>query len=181
MIETATLAGGCFWCIEAIYKRVKGVLTVESGFSGGKRENPSYMQVITDATGHAETIQLTFDTEIITYEKILDIFWHMIDPTTLNQQGADVGTHYRSIIFYHNEEQHQIAEKSKRDLEKSGLYKNPVVTEIIPFEAFYKAEDYHQNYYDNNKDKNMYCSIVIDPKIRKLLKEYKDQVKEESI
>ncbi len=178
MTETATLAGGCFWCTEAIYKRVTGVISVESGFSGGKRENPSYMQVVTDATGHAETIQLTFDSEIISYEKILDIFWHMIDPTTLNQQGADVGTHYRSIIFYHNEKQHQIAEKSKADLEKSGLYKNPIVTEIIPFEAFYKAEEYHQNYYDNNKDKNMYCSIVIDPKIRKLLKEYKDQVKE---
>jgi peptide-methionine (S)-S-oxide reductase len=177
MTETATLAGGCFWCIEAIYKRVKGVVTVESGFSGGNRENPSYMQVITDATGHAEAIQLTFDPSIISYEKILDIFWHMIDPTTLNQQGNDRGEHYRSIIFYHDEKQHEIAMRSKQEIEKSGMYKDPIVTEIIPYKAFYKAEDYHQDYYEQNKDKNMYCQIVIDPKIKKLLKEFKEEVK----
>lgn len=180
MTEIATLAGGCFWCTEAIFKRIKGVLTVESGFSGGKRENPTYLQVITDTTGHAESIQITFDPKIITFKEILDIFWHMHDPTTLNRQGADVGTHYRSIIFYHSEEQKNIAETSKQDLLTSGTYKDPIVTEIIPFVAFYKAEDYHQNYYENNRDKNMYCQIVIDPKIQKLLKQYQDQVKEEA-
>ncbi len=177
MTETATLAGGCFWCTEAIFKRIKGVLSVESGFSGGKRENPTYSQVITDATGHAESIQITFDSDIIRYSEILDIFWHMHDPTTQNRQGADIGTHYRSIIFYHSEEQHQTALESKTAIESAKIYPNPVVTEIIPFEAFYKAEDYHQNYYENNKDKNMYCQIVIDPKIQKLMREYKDQLK----
>ncbi|MDQ3098661.1 MAG: peptide-methionine (S)-S-oxide reductase MsrA [bacterium] len=177
MTETATLAGGCFWCTEAIYKRIKGVISVESGFAGGTRENPSYQQVITDATGHAETIQIIFDPSLISYESILEIFWHMHDPTTLNQQGADRGTHYRSVIFYHNERQHHAAEKSKQMIEKNGVYKDPIVTEILPFKAFYKAEDYHQDYYEQNKDKNMYCQIVIDPKIQKLIKEFKEQLK----
>lgn len=177
MIEKATLAGGCFWCTQAIFKRVRGVLAVDSGYSGGKNEFPTYNEVITDKTGHAESIQIQFDPDIISYQQILEIFWLMHDPTTLNQQGADRGTHYRSMIFYHSQKQKEIALASKEKLEGSRVYPNPVVTEIIPFEAFYKAEDYHQNYYENNRDNNLYCQIVIDPKIKKLFEKFKDRVK----
>lgn len=177
-LETATLAGGCFWCLDAIFKRLKGVVSVISGYSGGQRENPSYDEVCSGTTGHAETIQITFDPSVISYEKILDIFWHLHDPTTPNQQGADVGTQYRSAIFYHSKKQNEIASKLKSKLDKSGKYNKPIVTEIIPFTNFYKADYYHLNYYERNKSAP-YCQIVIDPKIKKLLQNYKQEVKEE--
>lgn len=177
-LEIATVAGGCFWCTEAIFKRLKGVDTVTSGYSGGARENPSYEQVTTGATGHAEAVQIEFDPSIISYEKIIEIFFHLHDPTTLNRQGNDEGTQYRSVIFYHTPEQEQIAEKVKQEVADEGKYKNPIVTEIIPFENFYTAEDYHQDYYDTNKNQG-YCDFVITPKIQKLLKEYTKDVKEE--
>ena len=178
-MEQATFAGGCFWCTEAIFKRLKGVQKVISGYSGGKRENPSYEQVTTGATGHAETVQVSFDPQVIPYEKLLEIFWHMVDPTTLNQQGADIGTQYRSVIYYHGNEQKEKAEKSKEDIKHEKLYGDKeIVTEILPFENFYSAEAYHQDYYDSNQNAP-YCRYVIDPKITKLLKEYGQEVKEE--
>ena len=169
--QIATLANGCFWCSEAIFKRLKGVKSVLPGYSGGIVENPSYEQVCTGKTGHAESIQIEFDPTVIPYEKILDVFWHTHDPTTLNRQGNDVGTQYRSAIFYHDQKQKEIAEKSKRGLEKAGVYKNPIVTEITPFKNFYVAEDYHKNYYENHQDAP-YCSVVINPKVRKLIQKY---------
>lgn len=175
---TATLAGGCFWCTEAIFKRLKGVISAEPGYTGGERENPSYDQVTTGATGHAEAIQIVFDPNVIPYEKILDVFWATHDPTTKDQQGNDVGTQYRSSIFYHDEKQKKTAEESKEKIEKEGMYKDPIVTEIVPFTNFYKAENYHQNYYDLNKDKS-YCTYIISPKIQKLLKKFKKDVKDE--
>ncbi|MBI2039640.1 peptide-methionine (S)-S-oxide reductase MsrA [Candidatus Microgenomates bacterium] len=168
-MEKATLAGGCFWCTEAIFKRLKGVLEVIPGYAGGNMDNPSYEDVSTGKTGHAETIQITFDPQVIPYEKLLDVYWHLIDPTTLNRQGGDVGTQYRSVIFYHNEEQKRTAEQSKKKVEQSGMYKDPIVTKIEPFTNFYLAENYHQNYYERNSSVP-YCRLVIDPKIRKLLK-----------
>ncbi len=177
-LETATLANGCFWCTEAVFKRLKGVVSVIPGYSGGQRENPSYEQVSSGATGHAEAIQIKFDPKILPYEKLLDIFFHTHNPTTLNQQGNDIGTQYRSAIFYHDEQQKQIAEKSKTDLENSHYYKDPIVTEIVPFTHFYEAENYHQDYYNNNRNAP-YCTFVIDPKLQKLLKEYGNEVKEE--
>ena len=177
-LETATLANGCFWCSEAIFKRLKGVKSVLPGYSGGVVENPSYDQVCTGKTGHAESIEIQFDPKIISFEKILDIFWHTHDPTTLNRQGNDVGTQYRSAIFYHDEKQKEIAEKSRKELEKRGVYKNPIVTKITPFKQFYVAEDYHKNYYDNHQDVP-YCIFVIDPKISKLLQQHEDDVREE--
>ena len=170
-METATLAGGCFWCMEAIFKRLKGVKKVVSGYTGGNMEKPSYEQVSSGSTGHAEAIQITFDPKIITYKKLLDVFWHLIDPTTLNKQGADVGEQYRSVIFYHDEKQKKEAEESKKKLEESKYYQDPIVTKIEPFTNFYPAEDYHQNYYENHADQP-YCKIVIDPKIQKLMLNY---------
>ena len=170
-MKIATLANGCFWCSEAIFKRLKGVKSVLPGYSGGIVENPSYEQVCTGKTGHAESIQIEFDPAVISYEKILDVFWHTHDPTTLNRQGNDVGTQYRSAIFYHDQGQKEIAEKSKRDLEKADVYKNPIVTEITPFKNFYVAEDYHKNYYENHQDAP-YCSFVINPKVHKLIQKY---------
>lgn len=177
--ETATLANGCFWCTEAIFQRLKGVSNVRPGYSGGRRENPTYEQVSTGATGHAEAIQITFDPGIISYEKLLEIYFATHDPTTLNKQGADVGTQYRSVIFYHSNQQKRTAENIKVALDQSGKYKNPIVTEIVPLEKFYTAEDYHQNYYNQNSTKNPYCSIVIDPKVKKLLRDYSKDVKDE--
>lgn len=177
-MEKATLAGGCFWCTEAIFKRLKGVEDVVSGYSGGVRQDPTYEQVTTGATGHAEAIQIEFDPKIIPYEKILEIFFHLHDPTTLNRQGADEGTQYRSAIFYHNEVQRDTAEKVRDEVADEGVWKDPIVTEIVPFENFYTAEEYHQNYYENNKNQG-YCSYVIGPKIHKLLKEYSKEVKDE--
>lgn len=177
-LETATLAGGCFWCTEAIFKRLKGVEQVTSGYSGGMRENPSYEQVTTGATGHAEAVQIEFDPSIISYEKILEIFLHLHDPTTMNRQGNDEGTQYRSAIFYHNALQEQIAEKVIQEVSDEGKYKDPIITEIVPFERFYPAEEEHQNYYEGNQNQG-YCSYIITPKIQKLLKDYSKEVKKE--
>jgi peptide-methionine (S)-S-oxide reductase len=173
--EIATLANGCFWCTEAIFKRVKAVKSVLPGYAGGTVKNPSYDQVCTGKTGHAESIQIEFDPQVISYEKILDIFWHTHDPTTINRQGNDIGTQYRSAIFYHDEKQREIAERSKKELEKQGIYKNPIVTEITPFKNFYIAESYHKDYYERHKDAP-YCNYVISPKIHKLLEEYGNEV-----
>jgi peptide-methionine (S)-S-oxide reductase len=177
-IETATLAGGCFWCTEAIFKRLKGVETVTSGYSGGIRQDPSYEQVSTGATGHAEAIQIEFDPETLPYGKLLEIFFHLHDPTTMNRQGNDEGTQYRSVIFYHNEKQRETALKVRDEIADEGVYAAPIVTEIVPFEAFYTAEQYHQDYYENNTSQG-YCSYVIGPKIHKLLSQYSKDVKEE--
>lgn len=178
-MEVATLAGGCFWCTEAIFKRLKGVESVVSGYSGGTMTNPNYDKVSMGTTGHAEAIQITFNPEVISYKTLLDVFWKLHDPTTLNRQGADVGTQYRSVIFYHTDEQKKTAEESKEQVEKSNVYHNNIVTQIVPFEAFYQAEDYHQDYYDSNTS-NPYCRIVIDPKITKLYKDFKPFLKEAS-
>lgn len=178
MKETATLAGGCFWCTEAIFKRLKGVISVLPGYSGGQIENPSYEEVCRGQTQHAEAIQIEFEKEEIPFEKILEIFFATHDPTTLNQQGADHGTQYRSAIFYHDEKQKETAEKLKKELGKESLYKNPIVMEITPFTNFYPAEDYHRNYFDRNKNA-AYCQLVINPKIHKLLEKFGKDVKEE--
>jgi len=176
--EIATLAGGCFWCTEAIFKRLKGVESVLPGYTGGTKENPTYQEVCTGNTGHAEATQIEFDPTVIPFEKILDIFWHTHNPTTLNQQGNDIGTQYRSSIFYHDEKQKEIAEKSKIEVENEKLYKDPIVTTIVPFTKFYPAENYHKDYYDRNQTA-AYCNFVIDPKIHKLLEEYRKDIKEE--
>lgn len=176
--DTATLAGGCFWCTEAIFNRLKGVISVVSGYAASQVENPSYEEVCTGRTGAAEAVQITYDPSIISYDTLLEIFWHTHEPTTLNRQGNDVGTQYRSAIFYSNDEQKQIALASKEALEKSGAYNRPIVTEIVPFTNFYPAEDYHRDYYDRNRSQG-YCMFVIDPKVKKLLKEYKQVLKDE--
>jgi peptide-methionine (S)-S-oxide reductase len=176
--ETATLANGCFWCSEAIFKRLKGIESVLPGYAGGTVKNPSYDEVCMENTGHAESIQVKFDPRIISFEKILNIFWHTHNPTTLNRQGNDIGTQYRSAIFFHDEKQKAIAEKSKKDIEQAGLYKDPIVTEITPFKNFYIAEDYHKNYYDKHQEVP-YCNFVIDPKIHKLLQHYRNDMKED--
>ena len=175
-LETATIATGCFWCTEAIFKRLKGIVSVLPGYAASQVPNPTYRQVCTGRTGAAEAIQVTYDPSIISFETLLEIFWHLHDPTTLNRQGNDVGTQYRSGIYYHNDEQKRVALASKEALEKSGAYKHPVVTEIVPFTNFYPAEDYHQDYYENNREQG-YCMFVIDPKVQKLLREYRDVVK----
>jgi len=176
--EMATLANGCFWCSEAIFKRLKGVKSVLPGYAGGLVKNPSYDQVCTGKTGHAEAIQIEFDPKVITFEKVLDIFWHTHNPTTLNRQGNDIGTQYRSAVFFHDQKQKELAEKSKKELEKEGVYRDSVVTEITPFKNFYAAEDYHKNYYEKHQDAP-YCSFVIDPKMHKLLQEYGNYLSEE--
>ncbi len=177
-LETATLASGCFWCTEAIFNRLKGVTSVVSGYAASKVADPSYEAVCTGRTGAAEAVQVTFDPSVISYDKLLEIFWHVHDPTTLNRQGNDVGTQYRSAVFYHNDEQKRIALATKEAIDRSGTYKKPVVTEIAPFTNFYPAEAYHKEYYERNRYQP-YCMAVIDPKVRKLLKEYRDEVKEE--
>ena len=174
--ETATFGGGCFWCVEAVYQELEGVISVTSGFAGGQRENPSYEQVCSGATGHAEVVQIVYDPSKISFDELLEVFWTVHDPTTLNRQGADVGTQYRSVIFYHNEEQKQLAEKYKKELDASGAWDNPVVTEIAPFTKFYSAEKYHQEYYKNNANQP-YCSMVIQPKVDKFRKVFKDKLK----
>ncbi|HSX40012.1 MAG TPA: peptide-methionine (S)-S-oxide reductase MsrA [Candidatus Saccharimonadales bacterium] len=175
-MEQATFGAGCFWCTEAIFKRLKGVENAVSGYAGGTMENPTYEDVVYKDTGHAESIQITFDPSIISYEKLLDVFWATHNPTTLNRQNYDTGPMYRSVIFYHNDNQKEIAQRSKREHQKD--FTDPIVTEIVPFENFYHAEEYHKDYYDKNKQA-LYCSFVIDPKIQKLLKEFRNDVKEE--
>ena len=177
-LQTATFANGCFWCTEAVFKRVKGIASVMPGYTGGDVENPSYEAVSNESTGHAEAIQVTFDPSIISYQTLLDVFWATHDPTTLNRQGNDAGTQYRSEIFYHDEDQKKIAEESKSHLEQSGKYKDPIVTKLEPFTKFYPAEEYHKDYYDSNRSAP-YCMFVIDPKIRKLMENFKEDVKDE--
>ncbi len=176
MSEVATLGGGCFWCTEAVFCALKGVVKVESGYSGGTVANPSYEQVCTGRTGHAEVAQITFDPEVISYKEILEIFFTVHDPTTLNHQVADVGTQYRSVIFYQNNEQRAVAEQVIKEITSAGIWDAPIVTQVEPLKAFYKAEDYHQQYFENNP-KQPYCQIVIAPKVRKFREHYRDRLK----
>lgn len=174
--DTITLGAGCFWCIEAIFQELKGVEQVISGYSGGKVKNPSYRAVCSGETGHAEVCQLVYNPDEISLTALLEVFWQIHDPTTLNRQGADVGTQYRSVIFYHNEEQGQLAANLKRKLNNEKVWRNPVVTEISPMEVFYAAEDYHQEYYLENSNEN-YCRLVITPKVEKFRKVFSDKLK----
>lgn len=171
-METATFGAGCFWCVEAVFQQLKGVDSVVSGYSGGEIENPSYDQVLTGNTGHAEVCQIHFDPVQITFEDLLEVFFNTHDPTTLNHQGNDAGTQYRSAIFYHSEEQKESVEKMKTQLDASGEWKNPIVTEITPFSKFFPAEDYHNNYYRMNQSQP-YCRLVISPKLDKLKRLFK--------
>ncbi len=175
-LKTATLGAGCFWCIEAVFQNLKGVESVVSGYTGGRVESPTYEQICTGTTGHAEVAQIIFDSAVISFEDLLYVFWRTHDPTTLNRQGADVGTQYRSAIFYDSEEQKAIAEKSKAKTDASDLWPEPIVTEISQLDKFYKAEEYHQDYYRLNSNQP-YCRLIIDPKIRKLKKEFADKLK----
>ena len=175
-METATLGGGCFWCLEAVFDELNGVERVESGYSGGLVPNPSYYQVCTGRTGHAEVVQITFDPKVIPFREILEVFFAFHDPTTLNRQGADVGTQYRSVIFYHSPEQQSTAEQVIKELEAKQVWKGPIVTEIAPFEVFFVAEEHQQEYFRLN-GKQPYCQIVIAPKITKLRKLYRERLK----
>ncbi|MEN7547327.1 peptide-methionine (S)-S-oxide reductase MsrA [Rapidithrix thailandica] len=177
-MELATFGAGCFWCVEAVFQNLKGVEKVESGYSGGHVKNPTYKEVCNGTTGHAEVCQLTYNPDVISFEELLEVFWQTHDPTTLNRQGNDVGTQYRSAVFYHNEEQKDLAEKYKKALNDENAFGKPVVTEVSPFDTFYKAEDYHQNYYDNNSFAP-YCMMVIRPKLDKFKKVFKDKLKED--
>ena len=175
--QLATLSGGCFWCTEAVFKRLKGVESVMPGYSGGEIKNPSYQEVSSGNSGHAEAVQIKFDPKVISFERILDVFWALHDPTTLNRQGADVGPQYRSAIFYHDEDQRKVAEDSRKHLADSGKYKDPIVTEITKYSEFYPAEQEHLDFYDRNRTYG-YCRLVIDPKIQKLYKDFKADLKE---
>ncbi|HQA66979.1 MAG TPA: peptide-methionine (S)-S-oxide reductase MsrA [Aggregatilineales bacterium] len=174
--ETATLGGGCFWCLEAVYDQLRGVQDVVSGYAGGHVENPTYEQVSSGQTGHAEVVQITFDPDVISYGEILDVFFTIHDPTTLNRQGADIGTQYRSVIFYHSEEQRRIAVEKMKAIEDAGIWDDPIVTQLEPFDAFYPAEDYHQEYYERNPNAG-YCQFVIKPKVAKFRKEFMNRLK----
>ncbi|MFH0848881.1 MAG: peptide-methionine (S)-S-oxide reductase MsrA [archaeon] len=174
--EVATFGGGCFWCLEAIYDDLEGVEEIVSGYSGGSVANPTYEQVCTGTTGHAEVVQVTFDAERISYKEILEVFFSIHDPTTLNRQGADIGQQYHSVIFYHSEEQLAVARKVKGELEATKVWERPIVTELTPFTAFYPAEDYHQEYYRRNSQQQ-YCQVVIAPKVAKFRKEHLTRLK----
>jgi peptide-methionine (S)-S-oxide reductase len=176
-LEEATFASGCFWCTEKDFDEVAGVVETISGYTGGRTANPTYEQVCSGATGHAEVVQITFDPLVITYPEILEVFWSVHDPTTLNRQGADIGTQYRSVVFYHDEAQKVQAEEYKKQLDRSGTFKNPVVTEISPMPPFYKAEKYHQNYFNENGNQP-YCTFVVRPKVEKFQKEFKTKLKD---
>lgn len=176
-LETAVLGAGCFWCVEAIFQDLKGVERVESGYTGGKTKDPTYKEVCSGTTGHAEVVKLTFDPSVISYEQILTVFFHVHDPTTLNKQGADVGTQYRSSIFYNNDEQKKTAEKVKDEITNQKLWDEPIVTEITAAAEYYPAEDYHQNYYNENPNQS-YCSYVIAPKVKKFYKEFSHLLKD---
>ncbi len=175
-LDTATFGGGCFWCVEAVYQQLNGVVSVASGYSGGQRANPTYEQVCSGATGHAEVIQIVYDTTKLSFDELLEVFWTVHDPTTLNRQGADVGTQYRSVVFYHNEHQKETTNSYIEKLNAEHAFNNPVVTEVSPFTTFYKAEDYHQNYYNENQNQP-YCSLVIQPKVEKFKKVFGDKLK----
>jgi len=175
--EIATLAGGCFWCLEAVYDQLKGVESVESGYMGGKSANPTYAEVCSGRSGHAEVVQITYDPEEVEFRDLLDVFFTIHDPTTLNRQGNDVGTQYRSAIFYHSPEQKKDAEEAVAKLTKDKLWANPIVTEIVPASAFTKAEEEHQEYYERVGNANPYCSFVVEPKVAKFRKAYFDRLK----
>lgn len=174
--EQATLAGGCFWCLEAVYEQLQGVEKVVSGYAGGHVSDPSYEQVCTGATGHAEVVQITFDPAVVSYRDLLDVFFTIHDPTALNRQGADVGTQYRSAIFTHDAQQRAIAEQAIKDISASGLWRDPIVTEVTALDRFYPAEDYHQHYFQRNPQQG-YCRVVIAPKVAKFRKQYLDRLK----
>ena len=175
-METATLAGGCFWCLEAVFLRLRGVHRVESGYAGGHVDNPSYRAVCTGSTGHAEVVQVDYDPREISFGELLEVFFAIHDPTTLNRQGADVGTQYRSAIFYHDEVQKQAAERTIADLNAQDIWDNPIVTEVVPLTKFYPAEDYHREYYDRNPEQG-YCQVVISPKVAKLRQKFSEKLK----
>ena len=175
--DTAIFGAGCFWCVEAIFQRLKGVESIESGYTGGTVENPTYKQVCTGETGHAEVAKIIFNPDVISFNELLEVFWTTHDPTTLNQQGADIGTQYRSAVFYLNDEQKMQAEKSKSEI-ATQIWDGTIVTEITPLKKYYKAEDYHQNYFNQNSDQS-YCRFVINPKLEKFRKKFKDKIKDE--
>jgi peptide-methionine (S)-S-oxide reductase len=175
-LETVTFGAGCYWCVEAVFQQLEGVESVVSGFSGGATENPTYEEVCSGTTGHAEVCQIRFLPDVISFEQLLEVFWKTHDPTTLNRQGADVGTQYRSVVFYHNEEQKALAEEYKKKLDESGAFANPIVTEITPYTSFFKAKDDHQNYFRENPTQR-YCQLVIAPKVEKFEKVFADKLK----
>jgi peptide-methionine (S)-S-oxide reductase len=175
-LATATFGAGCFWCVEAVFQQLDGVESVESGYMGGHTKNPSYQQVCSGLTGHAEVCQIKYDPAKIGFDELLAVFWKTHDPTTLNRQGNDFGTQYRSAVFFHNEQQKELAEKYKRELDESGAWPNPIVTEITAASEYYKAEDYHQNYFNTNPN-DRYCNVMIPPKLEKLRKVFGDKLK----
>ncbi len=175
-LEVATLAGGCFWCIEAVYKEVEGVIEAIPGYCGGTTNNPTYEEVSTGRTGHAESVQVTFDPARTSYREILEIFFSVHDPTTLNRQGADVGTQYRSAIFYHDEKQKTVAEEIIREMTKDGMFRDRIVTQVVPLQKFYPAEDYHRNYFEKHPEQ-AYCQVVIAPKLDKFRKHWEAKLK----
>lgn len=177
-LEEATFGAGCFWCVEAVFEELKGVKSVKAGYAGGEIKNPTYRQVASGTTDHAEVARILYDPSVITYEQLLTVFWHTHDPTTLNRQGPDVGPQYRSVIFYHNEKQRKIAEQSLEEVDKSDLWEDPIVTKIQPIKNYSEAEDYHQNYYENNPNAG-YCQVVIAPKLKKFRKEFSHLLKDE--
>jgi peptide-methionine (S)-S-oxide reductase len=174
-LENATLGGGCFWCLEAIYDQLKGVMNVDSGYAGGTFTNPTYEQVCSGSTGHAEVVQITFDSQVISYKQILEVFFTIHDPTTINRQGADIGSQYRSVIFYHTPQQEVIARQVMSEIISSGLWNAPLVTELVPYQAFYKAEDYHQEYFIKNPNQ-AYCRAIILPKVAKFRKQHLEKL-----
>jgi len=177
-LQTATLAGGCFWCLEAVYDEIKGVHSVESGYAGGNVENPTYREVCSGTTGHAEVVQVHFDPSVVSYRDLLNVFFAIHDPTTLNRQGADIGTQYRSAIFYHDEEQKRIAEELIRELNAQQIWDRPIVTEVAPLDKFYVAEDYHQEYFARNPYQP-YCMAVVAPKVSKFRKHFLEMLKKQ--
>ena len=179
-LQTATLAGGCFWCLEAVYDELKGVHSVESGYAGGHVDNPSYRAVCSGTTGHAEVVQIRFDPNVVSYRDLLNVFFTIHDPTTLNRQGADIGTQYRSAIFYHDDEQKMIAEEAIRDLNAQKIWDNPIVTEVTKFDKFYVAEDYHQEYFARNPYQS-YCQVVVAPKVSKFRKHFLEMLKKQPV
>lgn len=176
MQAVATFGNGCFWCTEAVFQRLKGVSDVKSGYSGGHRDDPTYEEVCSGTSGHAEVLQITYDDEQITFDELLEVFWNTHDPTTLNRQGNDVGTQYRSVIFYHNEKQRELSEAYKAQLDQSGTWNDPIVTEIAPFEKFYGAGSYHDDYFNKNGSQP-YCAFLIRPKVEKFEKQFGDKLK----
>ncbi len=176
--ELATFGAGCFWCVEAVFQQLQGVISVESGYSGGAIPNPTYRQVCAGTTGHAEVCQIRFDPAEVTFRELLEVFWKTHDPTTLNRQGNDSGTQYRSVVFYHNDQQRELAERFKRELDEADVWPNPIVTEISPYRTMYKAEGYHQNYFRANPSQS-YCRAIIQPKVDKFRKVFQDKLKKE--